>query len=51
MSQPTIWHGSNSRRFRCDCGRLHEWPHGTNRRRLPEHLRRIVCDCGREHRR
>lgn len=48
----SIRHHPNSRRFTCDCGKLHEYWNDyvdAKGRRKPNHT--IVCACGRKHRR
>lgn len=39
------YHHPNSRRFRCECGRLHEW----ERERGEGGGQFLVCNCGVEH--
>lgn len=42
-----VSHGSNSRRFRCVCGELNEWPQGPRQKvRVPEKDRDVLCQCG-----
>jgi hypothetical protein len=41
----TIHHASNSRRFRCKCGKVHHWTKDNTARS------RVACPCGVVHRR
>jgi len=43
------WHHSNSRRFRCECGRVHEWGRLEYERDYWKPRHGIHCPCGLFH--